>query len=283
MAAASALRPLTGASGARAWKLDRPRPSLSLDEWDPASQPFGSGDKATDKREVEELSAEIDQLQDVLFADRRFKLLVVLQGPDASGKDGTIRKVFGQVSPLGVLTCSWGPPSEEESAHDFLWRIHQRVPKAGELMLFNRSHYEDVLVPLAEHGMKQAQALERCRQIVDFERMLAETGTVILKFKLLISKAEQARRLQARMDDPTKAWKLQAHDLEARKHWAAYRKAYELVLAATASPFAPWILVPADSKTHRNLMIAQLVRHQLKSMKLRYPPIDPALAGAAIR
>ena len=283
MAAAGALRPLTGATGARDWTLYRPRPTLLLDRWDPAAQPFGgTGDKAADKRKLEALAAEIGELQHLLFADRRHKLLVVLQGPDVSGKDGTIRKVFARASTLGTRTCSWGPPTGEESSRDFLWRIHREVPRDGELVLFNRSHYEDVLVPMAEHGMDEAEARRRCRQIADFERLLAETGTVVLKFMLLVSKDEQGRRLQARREEPAKAWKLKPHDFEARRHWDAYRRAYELVLAATAAPHAPWVIVPADDKAHRNLMIARLVRHQLKSMKLRYPPPDPALAQVAI-
>jgi PPK2 family polyphosphate:nucleotide phosphotransferase len=256
--------------------------ALALAGFDPAAQPFSGGDKARDKLAVEALAAEIDKLQDVLFADKRFKLLVILQGMDASGKDGTVRGVFGRVSPLGAHTRSWRAPSEEERAHDFLWRIHHLVPAAGELMIFNRSQYEDVLVPMVAGSLKRRHALERCAHINDFERMLAETGTVVLKFLLHISKEEQARRLQERLDDPSKNWKFAEHDLEARRHWAAYRKAYELILAHTSTPHAPWTIVPADSKTHRNLMIATVVRDKLASLGLRYPPPDPALKGIRV-
>jgi PPK2 family polyphosphate:nucleotide phosphotransferase len=265
------------------WQLAKPGTAVRLGRYDAGEKPFSSGDKAADKAQADALALEIDQLQDMLFADRRFKVLVVLQGMDGSGKDGTIRGVFGRVSPLGVHTRSWRAPTEEERAHDFLWRIHHRVPAAGELMIFNRSHYEDVLVPMAEFGMKKADALVRCRQINDFERMLTETGTVILKFMLLISKEEQRERLQARLDDASKAWKFAAHDLEVRKLWDRYRKAYEVVLSQTGTSHAPWTVVPADSKTHRNVMIGTLVRDRLAGLKLRYPPPDPALAGLQVK
>jgi PPK2 family polyphosphate:nucleotide phosphotransferase len=255
---------------------------VRLSGFDPAAKPFSIGRKAEDKLAAAALATEINELQDMLFADRRYKLLVVLQGTDTSGKDGTIRNVFGQVSPLGVHTRSWRAPTEEERAHDFLWRIHHRVPAAGELTIFNRSHYEDVLVPVVEGTLTREQTALRYRQINDFERMLVETGTVVLKFMLHISPEEQQLRLQARIDDPTKAWKFVAHDLAVRRQWTEYRKAYEALLGATSTAEAPWTIVPSDSKTHRNLMIGTVVRDTLKSMKLRYPPPDPEIAGARV-
>ncbi|MEO5669100.1 MAG: PPK2 family polyphosphate kinase [Ramlibacter sp.] len=249
---------------------------------DPAAQPFSGGKKERDKEAVESLALEIDTLQDMLFADRRFKLLVVLQGMDASGKDGTIRGVFGRVSPLGVHTKSWKAPTSEEKDHDFLWRIHQQVPGAGELMIFNRSHYEDVLVPVADGNLKGEALQQRYRQINDFERLLVETGTVLLKFMLHISPEEQRERLQERIDDPSKGWKFMPRDLEVRKQWKEYRKAYESLLGATSTECAPWTIVPADSKTHRNLMIATVVRDSLKALGLRYPPLPPELKGAKV-
>ncbi len=254
----------------------------TLAKCDPGAKPFSSGDKAGDKKAVEALATEIDQLQDMLFADRRFKVLVVLQGMDASGKDGTIRGVFGKVSPLGAHTMSWKAPTSEERAHDFLWRIHQRVPGAGELMIFNRSHYEDVLVPLVDGQLSKSAVEQRYAHINDFERLLTETGTVLLKFMLHISLDEQRERLQERIDDPAKGWKFMPRDLEVRKQWDAYQKAYERLLGATGTPYAPWIVVPADSKTHRNLMIATVVRDSLKALKLQYPPLDPALANTRV-
>ena len=248
----------------------------------PSAKPFSSGDKGQDKAAVDALATELDGLQDLFFADKRYKLLVLLQGTDTSGKDGTIRAVFSRTSPLGVHTVGWKAPSEDELAHDYLWRIHRQMPGAGEMTIFNRSHYEDVLVPVVRGWITPEQTRQRYAHINDFERLLTETGTVILKFMLHISFEEQRQRLQERMDDPTKRWKFSLGDLDVRKQWEAYQNAYELLLGATSTPWAPWTVVPADSKTHRNLMIATLVRDTLKRLDLRYPPDDPALAGLRI-
>ena len=252
---------------------------FDLTRFDPAAKPFSSGDKAADKSATQALALELDGLQDLFYADRRFKLLVVLQGTDTSGKDGTIRGVFGQMSALGVHTIGWKAPSEEELGHDYLWRIHQRVPGAGEVMIFNRSHYEDVLVPVVKGWITPEQTAQRYAHINDFERLLSETGTVVLKFLLHISKDEQRRRLQERLDDPTKLWKFALSDLDARKLWDDYQKAYSAAVAATGTTWAPWTIVPADSKTHRNLMIATALKQALKRLDLHYPPGDPALAN----
>ena len=245
---------------------------------DPGAKPWSSGDKARDQASVEALAIELDRLQDMFYADRRFKMLVVLQGTDTSGKDGVLRGVFGRMSPLGVHTIGWKAPTEDERAHDYLWRIHARVPANGEVVVFNRSHYEDVLVPVVNGWITPKQAGERYAQINDFERMLSETGTVLVKFMLHISKDEQRVRLQERLDDPDKRWKFAAGDLEVRKQWADYQAAYARAVAATGTPWAPWTVVPADSKTHRNLMIATLMKQAFESLKLRYPPGDPSLA-----
>jgi PPK2 family polyphosphate:nucleotide phosphotransferase len=260
-----------GAGSARRARFD-------LKRHDPAAKPYSSGSKTRDKARVEALAAEIDALQDLFYADRRFKLLVVLQGTDTSGKDGTIRGVFGRTSALGVHAVGWKAPSSLEKAHDYLWRIHQAVPGDGDVVIFNRSHYEDVLVPLVNGWITPAQTVQRYAHINDFERMLAETGTVILKFLLHISKDEQRARLQERLDDPNKHWKFAAGDLDVRKQWDAYQQAYSDAIAATGTPWAPWTIVPADSKTHRNLMIATAVTEALKKLKLRYPPGSPELA-----
>jgi PPK2 family polyphosphate:nucleotide phosphotransferase len=253
-----------------------------LSTLDPSAKPFSKGDKAEDKILVEALATELDTLQNLFYADRRHKLLVVLQGTDTSGKDGTIRGVFGKMSALGVHTVGWKAPTEPERAHDYLWRIHQQVPAAGEAMIFNRSHYEDVLVPVVNGWVTPEQTRQRYAHINDFERLLTETGTVILKFMLHISFEEQGRRLQERVDDPAKRWKFSMGDLDARQQWSDYQQAYEALLGATSTPWAPWTVVPSDSKTHRNLMIATLVRDRLKALELRYPPDDPALAGLQI-
>jgi PPK2 family polyphosphate:nucleotide phosphotransferase len=256
--------------------------SFRLEKLDPGAKPWSSGDKAADRAAVEALAVEIDRLQDMLYADRRHALLVVLQGTDASGKDGTLRSVFARTSPLGVHTVGWRAPTEEERAHDFLWRIHRALPARGEITVFNRSHYEDVLVPVVNGWITPQVTAQRYRQVNDFERMLTENGTVVLKFMLHVSHEEQRQRLQERLDDPTKHWKFSAGDLEVRKQWPAYQQAYEDLLRATSTAWAPWTVVPADSKTHRNLMIATLVRDALQRLDLRYPKGDPALEGVRV-
>jgi PPK2 family polyphosphate:nucleotide phosphotransferase len=187
------------------------------------------------------------------------------------------------MSALGVNAVGWKAPTDAERAHDYLWRIHQQVPGAGELTVFNRSHYEDVLVPVVNGWITPAQQRQRFAHINDFERMLSETGTVIVKFMLHISKDEQRQRLQERLDDPAKHWKFDQGDIAVRKQWDDYQRAYEQLLPATHTPWAPWTVVPADSKTHRNLMVATLLRAVLQRLDLRYPPGDPALDGIRIQ
>ena len=264
-----------------AWQLPFAK-NRALKDFDPAAKPFSSGDKQADIAATEALASELDGLQNLFYADKRFKLLVILQGTDTSGKDGTLRGVFSRMSPLGVHTVGWKAPTEDERAHDYLWRIHQKMPGNGETMIFNRSHYEDVLVPPVNGWITPKQTAQRFAQINDFERMLTENGTVILKFMLHISFEEQRVRLQERIDDEAKHWKFALGDIEARKQWKPYQKAYEVLLNATSTPWAPWTVVPANSKTHRNLMIATLLRDALLGLKLRFPPGDPALEGLMI-
>ena len=256
--------------------------AVSLQSFKPDAKPFSSGSKSTDQAALSGIADELDTLQNMFYADGRHKLLVVLQGTDTSGKDGTVRGVFSRTSPLGVHTVGWQAPTEVERKHDYLWRIHQRVPGAGEMTVFNRSHYEDVLVPVVNGWITPEQTAQRYAHINDFERLQAQTGTVILKFMLHISKDEQRQRLQERVDDPTKHWKFSLGDIEVRKQWDDYQRAYEALLAATSTPWAPWTVVPADSKTHRNLMIATLVRDTLKALGLRFPPENPSLTGMKI-
>lgn len=256
--------------------------ALSLARLDASAKPFSTGDKLKDKTAVDALAAELDGLQNLFYADRRHKLLVILQGTDTSGKDGTLRGVFSRMSPLGVHTVGWKAPTENERAHDYLWRIHQQMPGSGEIMLFNRSHYEDVLVPPVSGWITPAQTAQRYAQINDFERMLTENGTVVLKFMLHISFEEQRERLQERIDDATKNWKFSIGDLDARKQWKEYQQAYEDLLNATSTMWAPWTVVPANSKTHRNLMVALLTRQALQALDLRYPPPDPKLKGIKV-
>jgi PPK2 family polyphosphate:nucleotide phosphotransferase len=258
---------------------------------DPGARPFsdppGPADARTDRKaaeraRIEALAAELGSLQETFFADGRFGLLVVLQGLDTSGKDGTIRGVFGRMDALGVQATSWRAPSEAERAHDTLWRIHARIPARGEIALFNRSHYEDVLVPVVNGSIGPDAHAQRLRQIADFERMLAEQDIVVLKFLLHISRDEQRERLQARVDDPAKRWKFDPADLVARRQWDAYQQAYADAVSATGTPWAPWIVVPADSKTHRNRMVAEVVVARMRALGLAVPPGDPGIAGLRI-
>jgi PPK2 family polyphosphate:nucleotide phosphotransferase len=265
---------------------DAPR-RFRLDRVDPGARPLTSGGrddeaKAADRARVQALAEELGVLQDLFFADGRFGLLVVLQGLDTSGKDGTIRGVFGRMNALGVQATSWRAPSEAERAHDFLRRIHARVPARGEIGLFNRSHYEDVLVPVVAGDLAGAALDARYRHIREFERSLVEQRIVVLKFMLHISRDEQRERLQARLDDPLKRWKFSEGDLLVRQQWDDYQRAYEGLLSATGTPWAPWLVVPADSKTHRNRVVGEVVAARMRSLGLRPPPGDPSLAGRVV-
>ena len=263
-------------------QVDKKSAGFELAKLDPAAKPYSSGNKSRDKAAVAALASELDTLQNLFYADKRYKLLVVLQGTDTSGKDGTLRDVFNRMSPLGVHTVGWKAPTEDERAHDYLWRIHPKMPGAGEIMIFNRSHYEDVLVPPVNGWITAEQTAQRFAHINDFERMLTETGTVVLKFMLHISFEEQRERLQERIDDPAKHWKFSLGDLEVRKQWKQYQTAYEDLLCATSTAWAPWTVVPADSKTHRSLMIATVLRDTLLQLDLKVPPANPALKNLKI-
>ncbi|HYN54836.1 MAG TPA: PPK2 family polyphosphate kinase [Methylotenera sp.] len=232
-----------------------------------------SESKEQDSYELTRLAIEINALQDILQAENKRKVLLVLQGMDASGKDGTVRHVFSECDPLGIRLASFKGPSPDELAHDYLWRVHQQVPRAGELVIFNRSHYEDVLIVKVHDWIDNAECKRRYAQINDFERHLTETGTIIIKCFLYISKEEQKIRLQERLNDPTKTWKFNPNDLKERALWPKYMQAYENALKATSTEYAPWYIVPADSKTNRNLLISRLLLNTLKNLKLKYPVV----------
>jgi PPK2 family polyphosphate:nucleotide phosphotransferase len=233
------------------------------------------GDLFPDRDEAEaSLSAdvkEIDALQDRLWAERSRALLVVLQGIDTSGKDGTVRGVFGSCGPLGVIVSAFGVPSSEEAAHDYLWRVHNAAPKKGLIGVFNRSHYEDVLVAKVRKLAPPEAIEQRYGQINDFEKYLTENGVTILKFMLHISKDEQKRRLEDRLEQAKHNWKFNPGDLEDRKLWDDYQKAYEVMLERSSSAHAPWRAIPADKKWRRNAIIASVVRDTLEQMAPQYP------------
>lgn len=233
--------------------------------------------KAADEEALAKLGHRLDELQDVLYAQSKHRILVVLQGMDTSGKDGTIRHVFNSVDPLGVRVASFKVPSAEEKARDYLWRVHKEVPRDGEIVIFNRSHYEDVLVVRVHEWIDKAECERRYRQINEFERLLSETGTTIIKCFLHISKDEQKTRLEERLADKEKNWKFNVGDLGERAKWDRYMKAYSRALAATSTEWAPWYVVPANSKTNRNLLISRLLVHTLESLELAHPPAEPGL------
>jgi len=238
--------------------------------------------KTLDRDETQRLIGRIAELQAMLYAQRERKVLLILQGMDTSGKDGTIRALFNQVNPVGIRAQAFKAPTAPELAHDYLWRVHQQVPVNGEIAIFNRSHYEDVLVPFVTGAIGPAECKRRHAHIADFERMLAETGTVVVKVFLHISKDEQRQRLQERIDDPSKHWKFDVSDIEQRKQWSDYQAAYEQAIRATDADHAPWYIVPADSKTQRNLAIAAILLETLERLKLDWPPANPKLTGLTI-
>ena len=260
----------------------RPKKAFKLTAAAAAEKPLSSGDKAEDKRTVETITNEIATLQDIFYAGQSRKLLVVLQGMDTSGKDGTLKDVFGKIDPLGLRGYAFKAPTSTERARDFLWRVHQQIPAAGEMVVFNRSHYEDVLITHVHGLIDDAERKRRFAHIRDFERMLAETGTIVLKFFLHISKDEQKLRLEERLTNPDKCWKFDPQDVVERKFWSRYQRAYATAIQETDAAHAPWFIVPANSKTHRNLVIASILLETLQQMNLSYPPAKPELANMKI-
>lgn len=241
------------------------------------------GTKEEAKIKLLELNEELETLQELLYAEGKHKLLVVLQGMDAAGKDGTIRHVFEGVNPQGVSVTGFKVPTDEELAHDYLWRIHKAVPRRGQIMIFNRSHYEDVLVVRVKNLVPPEVWKERYDQINAFERLLTEEGTTILKFFLHISPEEQKERFQARLDDPSKHWKFNTGDLKDRALWDEYQKAYQDVLSKTSTKWAPWYVIPANRKWYRNLTIARIMIDTLKDLKMKYPENKEDLSGIVIK
>ena len=242
-----------------------------------------NGDKAATVGIFAELNAQLVELQQALYAEHKHKVLVVLQAMDTGGKDGVIRKVFSGVNPIGIHVASFKAPTPAELDHDYLWRVHKRVPAKGELVVFNRSHYEDVLITRVEGWIDDRTAKRRFRQINDFEAMLVEEGTIILKFFLHISKDEQKQRLQERLDDDAKNWKFNPGDLVAREKWADYQRVYEEAINATSSPHAPWYIVPADRNWVRDLYVCSVLVSTLTGLKMQYPAAPAGLKKMVIK
>lgn len=257
--------------------------NLVLSDIDPDQKLLSSKDKSVDKLRTLALAEKLTSYQDLLYAQKKHKILVILQGMDTSGKDGTVRAVFGQINPLGARCYSFKAPTAIELAHDYLWRIHQQVPALGEIAIFNRSHYEDVLITRVHQWISTTEVQQRFAHINAFEKMLAETGTTIFKFFLHISKSEQKQRLEERIADPNKHWKFDANDLKEREYWDDYQVAYQEAIAATNTEYAPWFIVPANSKTQRNLTIASILEEQMALMGLAYPPGNPDIKKLQVK
>ena len=230
---------------------------------------------------LKSLFERLNKMQNTLYAAKSHGLLLVLQGMDTAGKDGVIRHVFTHISPLGVRAQAFAAPSEEEMRHDFLWRIHSKLPAKGEMVIFNRSHYEDVLVPQVRGLLKPAMIEKRLAHIRNFETLLQDEGITVLKCFLHISKSEQKKRLQARLDDPQKQWKLQTSDFEDRKLWPAFMRAYQQTLSATSTLNTPWYIIPADDKSDRDRFLAELLVATMETMNLKMP--KPTIKPGSIK
>ena len=260
-----------------------PATKVNLSKWDPNDTLGFKGDKADAQAETAKLMRKLDKLQELLYAEHKHKFLIVLQAMDTGGKDGTVRHIFSGVNPSGVRVESFKEPTPEELDHDFLWRIHQRLPGDGEMVIFNRSHYEDVLI-VRVHAIVPSKVWKmRYDEINAFEKYLTQNGTTILKFYLHIDKDEQKERLQARLDDPSKHWKFRLADLAERKLWPAYMQAYQDMLSLTSTSYAPWYIVPANHKWYRDLVISTVLVQALEDLKMKYPQTSEDLAGVTVK
>ncbi|CAN5719301.1 polyphosphate kinase 2 family protein [soil metagenome] len=258
----------------------RPGTKVDLAAFDPQAT-YGwkkpAGEQATDEQRDR-----LTELQDRLWAEGKHSILVVLQGIDASGKDGTIRKVMEAFNPQGCVVSSFKVPTPIELAHDFLWRVHRRVPGKGEIGIFNRSHYEDVLVVRVHELVPRSVWSKRYRQIRDFERTLADSGTTIIKFFLYIDREEQRERFQERYDNPRKRWKFSMGDLEERGHWDSYISAYQDALSETSTEYAPWYVIPANRNWLRNLAVSSILADTIAELEPAYPPAPDLPPGLVV-
>jgi PPK2 family polyphosphate:nucleotide phosphotransferase len=254
--------------------------AFDLDKCDPG-ETFGWR-KAAAAVELLDVKAELDKLQQRFAAENRRSLLLILQARDAAGKDGTVRAIFSGLNPAGVRVTSFKVPAGREASQDYLWRVHAACPGDGEIAVFNRSHYEDVLVVRVKELAPASVWEKRFRHINEFERMLSDEGTTIIKCYLNVSKAEQAKRFQERLDDPTKSWKFRAGDLADRDLWPKFQSAYEEAIRETSTSYAPWHIVPADRNWVRNLAVANILLDALKKLDPQFPPPDPTIKGVVV-
>lgn len=259
-----------------------PGQTVDLSKWDPDDRSEFEGTKREGRRYHKQLRSRLAELQHLMWAEGRHKVLVVLQAMDTGGKDGTIRNVLSGVNPQGIDVVNFKAPSKEELSQDYLWRVHDHTPATGLLTVFNRSHYEDVLIVRVLNLVPKERWSRRYEHIREFEQLLADEGTTILKFYLNISKQEQAERLQARLDDPTKHWKFNKGDLEHRSLWDEYMQAYQVAIGSTSTDYAPWFIVPANRKWYRNIVVTKTIVAALEGLNMRYPDPEEDLAGVFI-
>ncbi|MEM7337319.1 MAG: polyphosphate kinase 2 family protein [Actinomycetota bacterium] len=261
----------------------RPGNDIRLDDLDPDATPgWDKNDKEEARAHLLVLNDRLEALQELLWAQRKERVLVVLQAMDAGGKDGTIRRVFEGVDPSGVKVAAFKKPTDAELAHDYLWRVHPHVPGNGEMVIFNRSHYEELLVVRVMDLVPKARWKKRYRHIREFEQMLADEGTTIIKLFLHISKEEQRERLQERLDIPEKNWKFEEGDLGPRSQWDDYMEAFEDVVNETSTDDAPWYVIPANRKWYRNLVVSEILIQTLEGLDMSYPPAADGLDGLVI-
>jgi PPK2 family polyphosphate:nucleotide phosphotransferase len=259
-------------------ELQRAGEGFDLSSIDPASTPGFSGGKKLAEKELADNANELDDLQERLFAESKFggerRVLLVLQAMDTAGKGGIVRHVVGSVDPQGVHLHSFKAPTDEEKKHDFLWRVRQQLPVAGQIGVFDRSHYEDVLIHRVRHFSTPEVIEQRYGQIVDFEKEVAATGTTIIKVMLHISPGEQRARLEARLDRPDKQWKYNPGDVDERKLWPDYQEAYQIAIERTSTADAPWYVIPADHKWYARIAVQNLLLDSLRAMNLDWPTVD---------
>ena len=249
----------------------KPKTKLHLKEIDPAGIGDYKGGKKEGLLDLLKLNKKLDSLQELLYAEHKHRVLIVIQAMDTGGKDGVIRSVFDGVNPQGVKVASFKAPTPEELDHDYLWRIHEHTPGKGEMVIFNRSHYEDVLVVRVHNLVPEKTWRKRYTQINNFEKTLADEGTTIIKFYLHIDEEEQRQRLLERIDDPQKNWKFNPGDLDERKLWGDYRKAYEEAIEKTSTAWAPWYVIPSNRNWYRNLLVSSVLVQTLEGLKMKYP------------
>ena len=252
----------------------KPGSKVNLDVFSTTDKSLFKGSKEEATFEFDKLRDEMANLQKVLFAQNKHKLLVIIQAMDTGGKDGCIKNVFSRIDPQGIHVASFKKPTEEELGHDFLWRVHKEVPKTGEIVIFNRSHYEDIVAVRIKNLLPKERWEKRYQHIVDFEKLLVDEGTTVIKIFLHISKAEQKIRLESRLKDPSKYWKFMQDDLDDRAKWDEFQEVYSHLIEATNTPEAPWYVIPADRKWYRNLVVAELIVNTLQKMDLQFPKVN---------